>query len=352
MEQPIQLASDQPRVLVTGGAGFIGANLVPMLVARGYYVRVYDSLVAAYHHDLTGANADLVKADVGDRTELTSALQDIDVVIHLAAAGSVVDSVTEPELNFKSNVVGTFTVLDEARRVGIDRVVLASTGGALIGDATPPVSEISLPKPISPYGASKLAGEAYAHAFAVAYGMRTVALRFANVYGPYSCHKRGAVTSFFKAINAGAPMIIYGDGKSSRDYIHVNDVCAALVRALVADPPAGSVIHVASGIETTIAELARSCGTAAGAIGHPVEYRASRPGEVARNFAGYALAHELLGFSPAVQLSDGLVDTWEWYSKYVFTSDRARIAPLEPRDSHPLPRPDATSPAKPKSVDR
>jgi UDP-glucose 4-epimerase len=227
-------------------------------------------------------------------------------------------SVEDPAANFDVNVLGTFRVLDAARRAGVKRTVQASTGGALIGDATPPVDERSLPKPISPYGASKLAGEGYAHAYAKAYGMDTVALRFANVYGPWSERKRGAMTMFFRAIHAGEPIVIYGDGSASRDYTHVDDIARALELALDSDVPGGTVLHIASGVETTVRELADLCRGAAGAPDHPVEYRPRRAGEVDRNFASYDLAEKVLGYAPSIGREDGIRRTWQWFAESVF----------------------------------
>jgi UDP-glucose 4-epimerase len=204
------------------------------------------------------------------------------------------------------------------RRAGVERIVLASTGGALIGDATPPVDEMSLPKPISPYGASKLAGEGYAHAFAAAYGIRTVCLRFANVYGPFSERKKGAVTTFFRALHTGAPITIYGDGSASRDYIHAGDICAGLQGGLEGDLPGGTVLHIASGVETSVADLARLCCEAAGRPDHPIVFAEARPGEVTRNFATYTRAAEVLGYAPTVELADGLRECWEWFNRNVF----------------------------------
>ena len=220
--------SETRHILVTGGAGFVGATLVRRLVASGHVVRVLDNYSTGDAAYLAGVNAEQIEGDIRDAAALDAALAGIDAVVHLAAAGSVVKSVADPETNFDVNVTGTFRVLDAARRAGVERTVQASTGGALIGDATPPVNEFSLPKPISPYGASKLAGEGYAHAFAKSYGLRTVALRFANVYGPWSAHKPGAMTVFFRAIHTGEPIVIYGDGSSSRDYTHVEDISRAL----------------------------------------------------------------------------------------------------------------------------
>jgi UDP-glucose 4-epimerase len=315
--------SETRRVLVTGGAGFVGATLVRRLVGGGHTVRVFDNYSTGDASYLAGVDAELVEGDIRDAEELDTALAGMDAVIHLAAAGSVVMSVQDPVTNFDVNVVGTFQVLDAARRAGVARTVLASTGGALIGDAPPPVSELSLPKPISPYGASKLAGEGYAYAFAQAYGLRTVALRFANVYGPWSARKQGAMTLFFRAIHAGEPIVIYGDGSSSRDYTHVDDIARALELALERDVPGGTVLHIASGVETTVAELARLCSAAAGVPDHPVEYRPKRAGEVNRNFAAYDLAEQMLGYTPSISREDGIRSTWQWFQESVFRTSRA-----------------------------
>jgi UDP-glucose 4-epimerase len=309
-------------VLVTGGAGFVGATLVRRLVASGYRVRVYDNFSTGDEAHLAGVDAEVVRGDIRDAESLDAALAGLDSVVHLAAAGSVIGSVEDPATNFDVNVAGTFLVLDAARRAGAERVVLASTGGALIGDAVPPVDERSLPKPISPYGASKLAGEGYAFAFAKTYGLRTVALRFANVYGPWSARKRGAMNMFFRAIQSADPIVIYGDGSASRDYTHVDDISAALELALAADVPGGTVLHVASGVETTVKELADLCRAAAGAPAHPVEYRPMRAGEVGRNFASYELARKLLGYTPTVTREMGIPLTWEWFATHVFDGSR------------------------------
>jgi UDP-glucose 4-epimerase len=306
-------------VLVTGGAGFVGATLVRQLVARGHRVRVLDNLSTGDQAHLAGVDAELVKGDIRDAGLLADTVAGCDAIVHLAAAGSVVGSVADPVANFEANVVGTFRVLDAARQAGVGRVVQASTGGALIGNAAPPVNERSLPKPISPYGASKLAGEGYAHAFAASYGLRTVAVRFGNVYGPWCARKRGVFNVFFAALEAGEPLVIYGDGNASRDYVHVSDIASALRLALEhPDIPGGTVLHAASGVETTIGALADLCRRAAGRPGHPVIYAAARPGEVGRNFASYELARLLLGYSPRVRIEDGVPALWKWFRDEVF----------------------------------
>jgi UDP-glucose 4-epimerase len=311
--------SDGREVLVTGGAGFVGATLVRRLAGAGYRVRVFDNLSTGDAAHLAGVDAELIKGDVLDGDALDEAVAGCGAIIHLAAAGSVLGSVADPGANFEANVVGTFRVLDAARRHAVRRVVQASTGGALIGDAVPPVDERSLPKPLSPYGASKLAGEGYAHAFARTYGVRTVAVRFGNVYGPWCGRKRGVFNVFFEALRSGTPLVIYGDGTASRDYVHVSDIAAVLQRALEnPDVPGGTVLHAASGVETTITALADLCRRAAGRPDHPMVYQPARTGEVGRNFASYDLARRLLGYCPTVRIEDGVPLLWEWFKAEIF----------------------------------
>jgi UDP-glucose 4-epimerase len=307
------------RILVTGGCGFVGGNLVPRLLEAGHEVRVLDDFRTGRREYLDGLDVDVVQGDICDEQLVVKVMQDVDSVVHLAAAGSVVDSVADPAANFQANAMGTFTVLNGARQAGVERLVFSSTGGALIGNATPPVNEQSLPKPISPYGASKLAAEAYCHAFAKSFDIRTIALRFANVYGPYSGHKKGAISVFFKALHTGQPIVIYGDGNASRDFMYVADICSGIERALAADVPGGTVMHLATGVETSVRELAEVCRRVAGRPCHPIEYRPKRAGEVERNFATFDLAHELLGFTPSVSLEAGLAETWEWYLRHVLS---------------------------------
>jgi UDP-glucose 4-epimerase len=301
------------KILVTGGRGFIGTNLVGLLSATRP-VRVLDSLERCSPTGWNDLSCDFVEENILNPAAIPAALGEIDALVHLAAFGSVVESVNDPAMNFRVNVQGTFNVLNAAADAGVRRLVFASTGGALIGDATPPVSENSLPKPISPYGASKLCGEAYCHAFAKSRGLGAVCLRFGNVYGPHSAHKKGAVTMFIKALMLDQPIVIYGDGSASRDYIHVDDLCAGIQLALDAPLQGGEVFHLASGSETTVLELANILRQAAGKPNHPIEFRSARRGEVARNFADYDLARQVLGFEPRRRLEEGMAATWKWFA--------------------------------------
>jgi UDP-glucose 4-epimerase len=298
------------RTLVTGGAGFIGANLVPLLLARGEEVRVLDSMVAGDASRLR-EDVELLVGDVRDPDALARAAKGADAVVHLAAAGSVAESVADPLPNFEVNARGTLLTLLAARDAGVERFVFASTGGALIGDAPPPVDESSVPRPISPYGASKLAGEGYCHAFRGSYGMNTFALRFANVYGPHSDRKKGALTAFIMHALRGEPIEVFGDGGATRDFIYVEDLCRGILTAHERRDLAG-VVHLASERETTIDRLAQLVLQSTGAD-VPIEHRDRRRGEVERNFAMAALAGELLDWRAEVGLEEGIERTVSWF---------------------------------------
>jgi len=300
--------------LVTGGYGFVGVNLLKGL-GKGAPVRIFDNLTRSSPTKWPGFEGELIEGDILDADALASGFRGRDKVVHLAAYGSVIESIADPDQNFSVNVHGTLNVLKVAVDAGVQRVVFASTGGALIGDATPPVSESSLPKPISPYGASKLCGEAYCHAFSKSYELETVCLRFGNVYGPHSVHKKGAVTTFIKALMRDEPIVIYGDGKASRDYVHVEDLCDGIMAALEVPVDAHDVFHIAAGHETSVLELAHMLRDVAGKPDHPIEFRERRRGEVTRNFADYQKARAIFGFEPKWRLEDGLAECWEWFSK-------------------------------------
>jgi UDP-glucose 4-epimerase len=298
-------------VLVTGGAGFIGANLLRQL-GPSHDVRVLDNLVRGSRELLPPEReVELIVGDVRDPDAVARAVRGADLVIHLAAFGSVVESITDPVENFDVNARGTLELLRGAADAGVERFVFASTGGAIMGDQEPPIDERTLPWPISPYGASKLCGEAYLHAFAGSFGIRPVALRFANVYGPYSAHKKGVVTRFIRAALAGGTCEIFGDGRASRDFLHVDDLCRGIVAAAESDL-SDEVLHLASETETTIDELARLI---LDIVGSDVEivHRPRRQGEVERNFARADRARELLGWQPQLSLREGLEQTIAWF---------------------------------------
>lgn len=307
--------TERKRILVTGGRGFVGVNLIRALKAQ-YSVVAFDNMVRPSPTGWKEGSGEMIVGDIRNLGELTSAMRNVSCVVHLAAYGSVIESVTDPLTNFEINARGTLNVLEAAVKSGVPKVIFASTGGALIGDVSPPVDEESVPRPISPYGASKLCGEGYCHAFAKSYEIEAICLRFGNVYGPHSAHKKGAVTTFIKQILRGQPIVIYGDGAASRDYIHVSDLCAGISAAIERPQAGAAVYHLASGQETTVRDLAWALRQIAGVPQHPIDYKPARRGEVLRNFANYEKASRELGFAPHMGLEDGLKATWEWFSTH------------------------------------
>lgn len=300
-------------ILVTGGCGFIGSNLIKILEDKGHNVRVLDNFSKGDMAYIGRANAEIFQCDIRDADSMKKAFVGIDGVIHLAAYGSVVESVENPEENFQINVQGTFNVLNECRKSGVKKVVFSSTGGALIGNALPPVNEQSIPRPISPYGSGKLCCEAYCSSFAHSYDMNITALRFANVIGPISWHKKGAVTAFMKSIMNNEKITIYGDGSATRDFLYVTDLCNGIVTAYEKSLPGFQPIHLASGKEVSVKELAELIIKVAKKSDYPIEFLNKRVGEVERNFASYELAKELLDFNPETDLETGIKKTWEWF---------------------------------------
>jgi UDP-glucose 4-epimerase len=306
---------DIQRVLVTGGCGFIGANLVRHLRARtDWQIRVLDDLRTGREEYVPTEMAEIRIGTVSDPDMLERALDGVDAVVHLASQTGVQPSVDDPVADFEGNALATFRTLDGCRRADIGRFVFASTGAA-VGQVDPPIHEEVVPKPVSPYGASKLAGEAYCRAFAASFGMDTVALRFSNVYGPFSAHKKNAVPNFIKRRLAGEPMVIYGDGSRTRDFVYVEDLCAALVSALVAEGVAGEVFQVASGVETSVLDLARLVEELVDGGGEIV-FEPARAGEVDRSRADIAKARRVLGFDPQIDLATGIVRTADWYRRH------------------------------------
>ncbi len=274
-------------------------------------MRVIDDLRAGKAGYIDDRLADLRIGDVAEPTVLDPALEEVDGVIHLASQTGVVPSLEDPTRDFAGNTLTTFRVLEACRRRGIDHVVFASSGAAL-GDVDPPLKEDIVPRPLSPYGAGKLAGEGYCQAYAGSFGMHTVALRFSNVYGPFSAHKNNAIPNFIKRCLRGEPIEIYGDGSQTRDFIHVKDLCSGIVLAIDAQNVAGEVFQLATGVETSVVELAQLAREAVGGGGE-VHFEPGRAGEVYKSRVDISKARRLLGFEPRVSLAEGLALTAEWY---------------------------------------
>ncbi|HEB75847.1 MAG TPA: NAD-dependent epimerase/dehydratase family protein [Nitrospirae bacterium] len=302
------------RILITGGCGFIGLNLIAYLMKKPVSdIVVLDNLSTGRKENLHEFDVEFHEGDIRDATLVEKLISSVDSVIHLAADTRVMESIENPDYNFDVNVVGTYNLLRAARNKGIERFVFASTGGAILGDIDPPVHEGIVPRPISPYGASKLFAEGYCSAFAGSYDMRTVALRFSNVYGPRSYHKGSVVAAFYKRIINGLPLIVYGDGTQTRDYVYVDDICEAIYLSLSGEH-GGKVYQLGSGKETSINELIKEIKEVVGKdYNVDVQYESFRKGEIRKNYADISNAKRTLGFDSKVKLKDGLRRTWEWF---------------------------------------
>ena len=299
------------KAFVTGGAGFIGSNLVDALVERGDAVEVLDDLSTGRAANLEGAlgrGAVLHEADIrdGERVAELVAAAAPDVLFHLAAQIDVRRAVADPAFDAAVNVGGTINVLEAARRAGVARVVNSSTGGAIYGDADAiPTGEDHPPAPMAPYGQSKHAAEGYLGLYGRLHGLSAVSLRYANVYGPrQDPHGEGGVVAIFcgKLLEGGTP-VAFGDGLQTRDYVYVGDVVAANLAAAASGWE--GACNIGTGTETTVIELAdalRALGDGPFALEHAPE----RPGEVIRSTVDPALAREVLGWEPRVGLDEGL----------------------------------------------
>lgn len=318
--------------LITGGCGFIGTNLVRALARDGAdAIRVLDNLsvgsraaladVAAFGEATPESAAtaaepvSLIVADVQDAEALRMAARGVDVIVHLAANAGVGPSVEDPRTDCLVNVLGTFNCLEAARANGVRRFVFASSG-APIGEIEPPIHEEVAPHPVSPYGASKLAGEGYCSAYWRTYGIETVALRFGNVYGPASTHKSSVVAKFLKDALSASTLEVYGDGTQTRDFIYIADLVDAIARAASAPDAAGETFQIAANTETTVSDLAERVRALLSRHGFgeiAIRHSAPRVGDVRRNYSDTRKARARLGWSPATTLDEGLERTAEYF---------------------------------------
>ena len=300
------------RVLVTGGAGFIGSHLVRALLARGDDVRVLDNLSTGARANLADLPVELLVADVGEADQVRAATRGVDTVFHLGAMISVPVSLENPANCYRTNVLGSLHVLEAARRELVRRVVLASSS-AVYGDHDGPVAEDAASRPMSPYASSKLAMEELARLYTSAMGLQTVCLRFFNVYGPrQDVHSPYAavIPLFIEALLDGRPPTIHGDGGQSRDFVFVEDVVQAMLQASQA-AVAGQVFNIGQGQSWTVLELVQVLadlvpGSPAAVFG-PV-----RAGDIRTSAADVGRATKALGYRPAWDLHQGLQATVEW----------------------------------------
>ena len=293
------------RTVVTGGAGFIGSNLVDALVARGDDVTVVDNF-ATGKREYVNAAATLLEHDIREPFSV-----DADVVFHLAAQADVQTSMQRPEYDAAVNVVGTVNVLASSEGA---QVIFASSGGAGYGECSAPADEQAPFLPLSPYGIAKKCGEEYLTGWNRIHGSSHVSLRFANVYGPRQDAglEGGVVAIFLERMARGGETVIYGDGLHSRDFVYVGDVVASLLATVGHD---GGPYNVGTGRGTTVAQLHQACARVAGTNTEPRQEPA-RLGDVHRSVIDSRLIERELGWSAETSLDDGLALTWAWMQEH------------------------------------
>lgn len=314
---------DGRHVCVTGGAGFIGGHLVDALLAVGASVTVIDDLSSSTLEHLASLveiepdRVRVIQGSILDDEALDEAIGGAQFVFHLAALGSVPLSIEHPQRAFAVNATGTLRVLEAARETGVERVVYAASSSAYGDSPSLPKRETDLPAPMSPYAASKLAGEHLLATWSSVYGLSTVSLRFFNIFGPRQSAESAyaaVVAAFAKALLAGEAPVIFGDGSQSRDFTFVaNAVLALLLAAACEEDPRGRVFNVGTGVRTSVSDLARMMARGLGLDHVQPIHRDPRAGDVPHSLADVSLATRVLGYRVVTDVQSGLDETIQWF---------------------------------------
>jgi UDP-N-acetylglucosamine 4-epimerase len=314
----------QKRILVTGGAGFIGSNLVHYLITHGAaLVRVADNFSNGFRSNLIPfehlPNFELIEGSITDETFCREICKDIDLVTHQAALGSVPRSLAYPLVTHAANATGFLNMLEAARQAGVERFIYASSSSVYGDEPHLPKTEDRLGKPLSPYAVSKLSNELYAQVYFLNYGMKIIGLRYFNVFGPNQNPAgpyAAAIPLFMHAVLHDRPAYIYGDGNQTRDFTFVENAVQANIRAMFCtDSRAfGKVFNVATGENITINRLFELIAQCAGSSLKPI-YREERQGDIRHSLADISLACEFLNYQPRVKVEEGLRITFEWFKK-------------------------------------
>ena len=304
------------RYLVTGGAGFIGSNIIRTLVARGDSVRVLDNFSTGYRTNLDGVDGvDVIEGSILDPVAVTTAMSGMDYCLHQAAVPSVPRSVKDPLTSNRVNVEGSLTIFLAARDAGVKRVVYASSS-SVYGRAGGGALKEDLPRsPISPYAVSKATVEQYAEVFTALYGLELVGLRYFNVFGPRQdpdSPYAAVIPKFIRQLRAGEAPTVHGDGSQARDFTFVDNVVHANLSACETAGGVSGVYNIACGASTTVAELARTLGEILGLPREPA-FGPARPGDIPYSLADIGRARARLGYVPPVDMREGLTRTAAWY---------------------------------------
>lgn len=298
------------KVLITGGAGFIGSHVADLLIENGHQVVIVDNLSSGKEANIP-RGAKLYKADIKDAVALRKIFEATkpEAVLHFAAQKSVTYSVKDPVYDAQENIIGSLTLAEVAREFGVKRFLFASTGGALYGETASPAEENWPTLPESPYGIAKLAVEHYLRHYATNHGFQTTVLRLANVYGPRQDPQgeAGVMAIFCTRVRDNQPLTIYGDGKQTRDYVYVKDVAAAFLAAL--NEERNLTVNIGTAKEASVLDLTSILMGIAGKT-VPAKHEDSRPGELRRSVLNFDKATETLGWQPSYKLEEGIEETY------------------------------------------
>jgi len=313
------------KVLVTGGAGFIGSNLADELIRRGARVSIIDDLSTGSRENLEeiSGDFDFIEGDINDAAAVSKAIDGAEIVFHQAALPSVPRSVENPAETHRVCVDGTFSMLLKARESGVRRFVYAASSSAYGNQATLPKVETMMADPLSPYAVAKLTGELYCRAFNNVYGLETVALRYFNVFGPRqnpSSMYSGVISRFIDALMKGTTPVIYGDGEQSRDFTYVANVVDANIRASQSAQGVGMSINAANGDRISLNRLLDVLKEITGKTDVAADYLPARRGDVQHSQADNTLAVDLLGYQEIIGLEEGLRRTIDWWKASRFAS--------------------------------
>lgn len=311
------------KVLVTGGAGFIGSNLAEELIRQGARVVILDSFITGFPENLEEIKGDFefIEGDLNNDAKLERALEDVEIVFHQAALPSVPRSVDNPKETHDACVNGTFNVLLKSKEAGVRRVVYAASSSAYGNQETLPKVETMRPEPLSPYAAAKLMGEYYCQVFSNVYELETLCLRYFNVFGPRqnpSSHYSGVISRFVDALMGGKTPVIYGDGETSRDFTYVANIVNANINAAQTTKGIGEVMNVANGERVTLNELLEVLKKITGKENVSAEYQPERLGDVKHSQADITRAKEWLDYQKLVGLEEGLRKTIDWWKNSRF----------------------------------
>ena len=306
------------KVLVTGGAGFIGSNLADELIRNGAKVVIIDNLVTGFRENLEeiSGNFDFIEGDLNDPSALDEAIQGVEVIFHEAALPSVPRSVDDPQETHDACVNATFRLLVRAKETGVRRFIYAASSSAYGNQEILPKVETMRPDPLSPYSAAKLVGEYYCRVFNEVYGLETLSLRYFNVFGPRqnpSSQYSGVISRFIDALMTGEQPVIYGDGEQTRDFTYIDNITDANIKAAQMTGGYGGVANVANGERVSLNELLNVMKQITGRNDVTPVYEPARTGDVKHSQADNSLAREWFGYEKLVGLEEGLVKTIDWW---------------------------------------